>query len=119
VLKDASRADLLKGLRAVSIGGMYLCVCESAKPQLPLPDPAPDMSLAMRALRVTEREREVLAGIAQSLSNKEIGRSLRISNKTVEKHRGNLMRKLDLHGAAALTRFALREGLVKPMEKFG
>jgi DNA-binding NarL/FixJ family response regulator len=94
---------------------MFLCVCESLKAEVALADPIADASLAMRALHVTSREREVLSGIALSLSNKEIARSLRISNKTVEKHRGNLMRKLDLHGVAALTRFAIREGLVRPL----
>jgi DNA-binding NarL/FixJ family response regulator len=115
VLKDASRADLLKGLRTVSIGRMYLCVCEAGKAEVLLPDSAADASLAVRALHITSREREVLAAIALSLSNKEIARSLQISNKTVEKHRGNLMRKLDLHGVAALTRFAMREGLIRPL----
>jgi DNA-binding NarL/FixJ family response regulator len=115
VLKDASRADLLKGLRTVSGGRMYLCVCQSVKAEVSLPDLTPDASLAIRAVRVTSREREVLAGVALSLSNKQIARSLHISNKTVEKHRGNLMRKLDLHGVAALTRFAMREGLIRPL----
>jgi DNA-binding NarL/FixJ family response regulator len=115
VLKDASRADLLKGLRTVSSGRMYLCVCESVKAEVPLPVLASDASLAVRAVHVTTREREVLAGVALSLSNKEIARSLHISNKTVEKHRGNLMRKLDLHGVAALTRFAMQEGIVRPL----
>jgi DNA-binding NarL/FixJ family response regulator len=116
VLKNASRAELLKGLRMVSLGRMYLCLCESAKTQAPMPDVAADPSPPGGGLRVTHRERQVLAGIARSLSSKEIARSLRISSKTVEKHRGNLMRKLDLHGIAALTRFAIREGLTRPLD---
>ena len=62
---------------------------------------------------VTRREREVLTYVAMSLTNKQIAHALNISVKTVEKHRGNLMRKLNVHGVAALTRVAIHEGLVR------
>jgi DNA-binding NarL/FixJ family response regulator len=119
VLKDASYADLLKGLRAVSIGQMFLCVCESVKAQVLLPAPAGDATGSSWRSDVTCRECEVLTRVALGLGNKDIARSLHISVKTVEKHRGNLMRKLDLHGAAALTRFAIYEGLAGELGKFG
>jgi DNA-binding NarL/FixJ family response regulator len=57
-------------------------------------------------------------GVALGFGNKDIARSLRISGKTVEKHRGNLMRKLDLHGAATLTQYAINEGLLGPPGQF-
>jgi DNA-binding NarL/FixJ family response regulator len=60
---------------------------------------------------ITEREREVLTRIALGNSNKLIARELGVSPKTVEKHRSNLMRKLQLHNAAAITMFAIRNGM--------
>ncbi len=90
---------------------MFLCVCESVKAQILLPAPAEDAAGASWHSDVTRREREVLTRVALGLSNKDIARSLQISVKTVDKHRGNLMRKLDVHGAAGLTMFAIHEGL--------
>jgi DNA-binding NarL/FixJ family response regulator len=60
---------------------------------------------------ITVREREVLVRIAQGQSNKVIARDLGLSPKTVEKHRANMMRKLQLHSAAAITMYAIRSGL--------
>ncbi len=61
---------------------------------------------------LTDREREVLALIARGHANVEIGERLNISPKTVEKHRANLMTKLDVHSVAELLVFALKEGLL-------
>ena len=61
---------------------------------------------------VTQREREILKLIAEGYLNKEIAGFLNISVKTVEKHRANLMKKLDLHNVAALTAFAIEKGLL-------
>jgi len=61
---------------------------------------------------LTPREREVLGHIAEGLSNKEIACQLNISTRTVETHREHLMRKLDIHSVAGLTRFALAKGLI-------
>ena len=110
VHKGASHADLLNGLRAVSIGQMYLCVCESVTAQISRPALATDATEASWHSHVTSREREVLTGVAQGLSNKDIARSLQISVKTVEKHRRDLMCKLDVRGTAALTRFGIHLG---------
>jgi DNA-binding NarL/FixJ family response regulator len=60
---------------------------------------------------LTPREVEVLKLIAEGYKSKEIADYLSISINTVDKHRANLMGKLDLHNASALTHFALREGL--------
>ena len=62
--------------------------------------------------RLTPREREVLVGIAKGLTTKEIAAKHHLSARTVESHRANLMRKLDLHSVATLTQFAIREGLI-------
>lgn len=63
--------------------------------------------------QLTARERETLQLIAEGLSTKQIAKKLSISVKTAENHRTNLMRKLDLHNAAAITRYAFDIGLVE------
>jgi DNA-binding NarL/FixJ family response regulator len=62
---------------------------------------------------LTHREREILKLIAEGYKNKKIADFLCISVKTVEKHRANLMQKLDLHSTSALTALALEKGLVE------
>ena len=63
---------------------------------------------------LTNRERGVVQLVAEGLSNKEIAELLNISVKTVETHRGSIMRKLNLSSAAALVRYAIRNKLVEP-----
>jgi DNA-binding NarL/FixJ family response regulator len=58
------------------------------------------------------REKEILQLIAESNSNKEIADKLHISVKTAETHRNNIMRKLDIHDAVGLTRYAIENGLI-------
>ena len=62
---------------------------------------------------LTEREQEVLAYLAEGSSNSEIATALVISPKTVERHRENIMRKLNLHSRAELVRYAIRKGIIK------
>ncbi len=64
--------------------------------------------------RLTGREREVLQLVAEGKTNREIAALLDLSPKTVDTHRANVMQKLDLHSAQALTRFAIRRGLIAP-----
>jgi len=119
VLKDTSFADLMKGVRAVSIGQMFLRVY----------DPFKDPKLLQAAIEgaakvnwrsgITTREREVLTGVALGFSNKEMARSLHVSIKTVDKHRGNMMHKLNLHSVADVTRYAINEGFLDLTGKFG
>jgi DNA-binding NarL/FixJ family response regulator len=61
---------------------------------------------------VTQRERQILKLIAEGHTNKSMADYLCISVKTVEKHRANLMKKLDLHNVSALTTYALEKGLI-------
>ncbi|MCC6822826.1 MAG: response regulator transcription factor [Verrucomicrobia subdivision 3 bacterium] len=65
--------------------------------------------------RLTSREREVLMHIAEGQSNKEIAGQLKIGVRTVETHRERIMRKLDIHSIAGLTRFAIAQGMVSLM----
>ncbi len=66
-----------------------------------------------KAAELTDREIEVLKIIAEGLSNREIATQLGISIKTVEKHRQQVMNKLNIHEVAGLTRYALAQGLVE------
>lgn len=100
VLKDNGYRELANGVREVFVGHLYVTVHQVPKVKI-LPE-----------FDISNREREVLKCIAEGQSNKQIGRILQISVKTVEKHRNNLTQKLNLHGVAAMTLFAIRHGLV-------
>jgi DNA-binding NarL/FixJ family response regulator len=111
VLKDATRNELIQGVRAVLAGHRHLCSRASSRvvrSYLGEQKAAPPL-----AVGVTGREREILAMIAAGLSNKRIAVQLKRSVKTVEKHRANLMRKLQLHNVADVTRFAMQSGLLR------
>jgi DNA-binding NarL/FixJ family response regulator len=112
VLKDTNRAELMLAIRAVCAGRLFLCdaVANKILSGYLLGDEARRNHVSMRS--VTGREREVLTRIALGDSNKVIARALTLSVKTVEKHRSNVMRKLNLHNAAAITLFAMRNGLM-------
>jgi DNA-binding NarL/FixJ family response regulator len=62
----------------------------------------------------TQRERQVLKLIAEGHTNKSMAEQLALSVKTVEKHRANLMKKLDLSSVPELTKYAIRKGVVTP-----
>jgi len=62
---------------------------------------------------LTEREREVLAYLAEGSSNQEIAEALVISPKTVARHRENIMHKLNLHSRADLVKYAIRKGIIQ------
>jgi DNA-binding NarL/FixJ family response regulator len=62
---------------------------------------------------LTDREREVLKLVVESHSSKDVALKLGISMKTVDNHRSNLMRKLNLHDVASLTRYAIGTGLIE------
>jgi DNA-binding NarL/FixJ family response regulator len=111
VLKDSSRVDLLQAIRSVVGGQRYLCGPVSAKivsGYLGDKNPRPIASVQL----LTDREREILTLIALGKSNKRIAMQLVLSVKTIEKHRSNFMRKLELHNTAGVTMFAICNGLV-------
>jgi DNA-binding NarL/FixJ family response regulator len=64
--------------------------------------------------KLTRRELQVLLGVAQGYTSKQIAAKLERSVKTIVKHRSNMMRKLDLHDASAVTRYAIANGLLSP-----
>jgi DNA-binding NarL/FixJ family response regulator len=103
--KDSSPSELRGAIRTIHQGGSFFSA--------PI---ARNLSSALRNERrtaqLTGRERDVLVEIASGHTNKEIAALLGISVRTVESHRESLMKKLDVHGAAALTRFAIDNGLL-------
>jgi DNA-binding NarL/FixJ family response regulator len=118
VLKDANSAELMLAIRTVSLGQQYLCKAIASKILSGYLSGDQRQSSPTVTQSITEREREVLTRIALGNSNKLIARELGVSPKTVEKHRSNLMRKLQLHNAAAITMFAIRNGMTSS-EPFG
>jgi len=71
-------------------------------------------SAAVEPNRLSSREREVVQLLAEGRTSKEIGAKLGISTKTVEAHRSNIMRKLNLHSAAQIVRYAIRNEIIAP-----
>jgi DNA-binding NarL/FixJ family response regulator len=112
IVKDASRTELVHGLRLVLANQIHLCARSSARVVRSYLGYEAEKSTQSATPVVTGREREILIMIANGQSNKRIALKINRSIKTVEKHRANLMRKLDLHNVADVTRFALNSGLL-------
>ncbi|MEM7373733.1 MAG: response regulator transcription factor [Bacteroidota bacterium] len=110
LLKNTSQEEMITAIRKVYQGGTYFSseLAQSLLQQHSTPSPTP-ISPAI----LTKREREILQLIAEGCSNTEIGAQLHISHRTVDTHRTNLMRKLEVKNIAGLIRFAFRHGLVK------
>lgn len=111
ILKDSAFEELAQAVRAVSNGQMYLSpgvagVVVEGFLKTNAPPVADEVSL-------TAREREVLQLITEGISTRDIATQLHISVKTVETHRRQLMKKLDLFTVAELTKYAIRNGLTR------
>ena len=112
VLKDATHAELLMAIRNVLVGKPYLSPSISERVLAGYLEGKRSLKLKSSWDTLTPREREILKLIAEGYRNKKIADLLCISVKTVEKHRANLMQKLQLHSASALTAFAMEKGLI-------
>jgi len=112
VLKDAHSSELMTAIRHVLDGRRYLSPSISGTIIDGLLEGKKASAIRSAWETLTQREREILKLIAESHKNKEIADLLCISVKTVEKHRANLMEKLDLHNVAALTALAAEKGLI-------
>jgi two-component system NarL family response regulator len=106
--KSAGSEELLRGIRAVAQGETYLYAGAAAAIVERLRTRSPQTK---RSQILGRREREVLQLLAGGKTSAGIARDLGIATSTVEVHRRNIMRKLDLHNVADLTRYAVREGL--------
>jgi len=112
VLKDATHDELILAIHNVMAGKRYLSPGISGKVIEGYLEGKEDSLSGSSWQKLSQREREVLKLIAEGYKNKEIAEDLCISLKTVEKHRANLMKKLDLHNAAGLTVYAVDKGIV-------
>ncbi len=112
LLKDCAFDELVRALDAVKAGKTYVSPSISG---VVIEDYLKDIRPGGSGLlgRLTPREREVLQLMAEGRSTKQIAADLFVSVKTIETHRQNLMRKLDIFNIAELTKFALREGLTQ------
>ena len=107
VSKNAAGTELFQAIRAVERGQNYVSPDVTGNLFSQLRDQDSDSENR----KLGRREREVLRLIAQGQRSPEIADQLHISIGTVEAHRRNIMRKLDLHSVAELTKYALREGI--------
>ncbi len=111
LLKDSPPTMLTEAIDRVHAGGTYF---HSSHTQMLLDDMfRKSRNVDDKSEELTEREREVLVLIAEGKSNKEIAAALFLSVRTIESHRENIMRKLDIHSVAGLTRYALSVGLIR------
>jgi len=112
VLKDATSQELLIAIKTVLRGKPYLSPSISETILEGYLQGTRTLKVKSAWDTLTARERETLKLIAEGYKTKEIADFLGISAKTAEKHRANLMRKLDLHSVSAVTAFAAQKGLI-------
>ena len=109
VVKNSASAELVTAIEAVLSGRTYLSPSVSSF----LVQNFLDQELEEGEKVLSPRERQILKLIAMGKGAKEIGYDLNISNKTVEAHRMQLMRKLDIHNVAEIVKYAIREGIIE------
>jgi len=112
ILKEANYAEFLVAIKNVLMGRHYLSPEISGKVIEGYLKGQQNHAPVTVWDTLTSREREILKLVGEGYKNREIADDLCISMKTVEKHRENLMKKLDLHTASALTSYAIEKGLV-------
>ena len=113
VPKRAAPEELVRAIRLAASGDVYLypSLAKLLVADYLTQDHPADEKSSLEGL--TDREREVITYLAEGTSNEEIAVSLVISPKTVERHRENIMRKLNLHSRSELVRYAIRKGIIK------
>jgi DNA-binding NarL/FixJ family response regulator len=116
-LKEADRSELLSAIRTVLSGKRYISPGISDRVLEGYLEGRKTLKSTSSWDSLTEREKEIIKLIGEGYKNKEIADYLCISVKTVEKHRSNLMRKLDIHTASALATLAVEKGLVTKFRK--
>jgi two-component system, NarL family, response regulator NreC len=112
ILKDATHNELSGAIHSILNGKTYLSPDISEKVINGYLKPGGMATVASAWDTLTYREREILKLVAEGHANKHIAEFLSLSVKTVEKHRSNLMKKLNLHNASNLTAYAIEKGLL-------
>ncbi len=112
--KQTSAEILSKALHEIAKGHKFLSPSLVKRLRTSPPPPRDRLGqIQTRTPRLTSREAEVLQLVAEGSANKQIASKLCISIKTVEKHRQQLMDKLNIHDTAGLTRFAISTGVIE------
>jgi two-component system response regulator NreC len=109
--KRAAPDDLVSAIHVVSRGEVYLYPTLAKLLVKDFLERAESSSERVTDI-LTPREREVLTYIAEGYTNREIAEALTISHKTVDRHRENIMRKLNLHSRVELVKYAIEKGLI-------
>lgn len=109
LLKDGSPAELVRAIKAVNAGEVFFAPSVSRVIVDQLVEGGGRVAEPVQSL--TDREREVLSLIAEGLLNKQIADKLGIGVRTIETHRERIMRKLDIHTVAGLTKYAIAQGM--------
>jgi DNA-binding NarL/FixJ family response regulator len=112
VLKRAASDDLLRAIREVEKGGSALHPTVAAKLIKDYVRKTKSTEQRDSGSALTARESEVLKLVAEGHTNQQIADLLGLGRKTVDTHRTNIMRKLDLHDVTALVKYALKRGLI-------
>lgn len=112
LIKQTSSNDLCKAIREVQNGKAFFSP-SIAKRLHDQKSPKKGQPLRKRVSHLSSREMEVLQLIAEGAPNKQVALDLGISTKTVEKHRQNLMQKLNIHDVSGLTRYAIGAGIIE------
>jgi DNA-binding NarL/FixJ family response regulator len=110
VLKRAADTDLIGALRIVAQGRTFI----SGDTQRVLRDEWLETGRPESDDPLTPRELEVVKLIAEAYTNRQIAQTLKLSEKTVESHRANVLSKLEMRDRVELVRYAIRRGLVEP-----
>lgn len=111
MLKDSAPAELVGAIKAVHKGEVYFSPSVSKVLVQEMTDGTRRSPNGSEQLPLTDREREVLSLIAEGLLNKQIADRLGIGVRTIETHRERIMRKLDIHTVAGLTKYAIARGM--------
>ena len=111
VLKDSPSVDLLEAIRRAAVGRRYLSAPLSERAMEAYVEKAKSSTLDPYEM-LTPREQEILQLTAEGNTSTQIAERLSISPRTVEKHRSNLMSKLDLHVQADVVRYAVNRGII-------
>jgi two-component system response regulator NreC len=111
LMKDADQEEIILAIQTVMRGQRYLSPTLAGQVIDALLSPDEEMSDPYISL--TMRERQVLQMVAEGRTNQEVAERLFLSSRTIEVHRANLMRKLNIKTQAELVRFAIQKGLIE------
>ncbi len=111
LVKTCAFRELIEAVQAVRSGETYLSSKVAGQVVSTLVSGAGDEDVSAGAAQLSPREREVLSLLAEGKTSKQIARDLDVTPRTIDLHRQNIMKKLDLNSVAELTKFAIREGL--------